>query len=145
MSVHPNMLKAAQRLLNSTHRFASDELLTTLPQLSRSDLDELPFGVIKLDDNGVVEEYNTYESELAQREKENTYGRLFFSEIAPCTNTPIFSGIFFHGVKNKNLSAFLSYIFAFKSNPTHVWIHMHRCIEDGSNWILVQKRASSTL
>ena len=135
------MLKAAKRLLNSTHRFASTDLLKRLPFMGSSELDDQPFGVIKLDDNGVILEYNTYESILAQRKKEDVYGRLFFSEVAPCTNTPVFSGIFFHGVKHDDLGAFLSYIFAFKSNPTHVWIHMHRCPKTKSNWILVKKRS----
>ena len=137
--MHPNLIASAQKLLNSHHRFATDDVLLQLPHMSNEELDTLPFGVIGLDDQGFVLQYNQYECTLAHRTKEDTIGKDFFQEIAPCTKSPIFSGLFFHGVQQDNLCAFVSYFFDFRSNPTHVWIHMHRC-PTKTNWILVQKK-----
>ena len=138
--MHPNLIQAARKLLNSPNRFASDDILNDIPNMTESELDMLPFGVIGLDDKGFVLQYNEYETKLANRSRAETIGKAFFKEVAPCTNSPIFSGIFFEGVKQKNLQAFVSYFFDFKMTPTHVWIHMHRCTKSQSNWILVQKK-----
>ena len=141
--MHPNLIQASRKLLNSPHRFASDEVLERIPKMTIAELDALPFGVIGLDDKGVVLQYNEYETKLANRSRIDTIGKAFFKEVAPCTNSPIFSGIFFAGVQQNDLQAFVSYFFDFKMTPTHVWIHMNRCPETQSNWILVQKKKSS--
>ena len=143
MPIHPNMLIAARKLLKSPHRFATDDELALLYTLSPAELDQFQFGVIELSDSGYVRTYNEYESNLAQRKKEDVLGKDFFAEIAPCTNTPVFSGIFFHGVQHDDLHAFVSYVFDFKMSPTHVWIHMYRCPISHRNWILVKKRDSN--
>ena len=143
MPVHPNLLKSAKKLLESSHRFASDELLEKLHKLNDDELDQLEFGVIGLTDTGIILRYNKYETELANREKEKTIGKSFFEEVAPCTNVPIFSGLFFDGVAQKNLHAFVSYFFDFRMTPTHVWIHMYRCPISQTNWILVQKKSQN--
>ena len=138
--MHPNLIISARKLLNSHHRFASDDCLKKLPQMSEEERDSLPFGVIQLDDHGIIMQYNQYEANLAQRNKESTIGQDFFQKIAPCTQSPIFSGLFFHGVQSDDLQAFVSYFFDFRMHPTHVWIHMYRCPNTKTNWILVQKK-----
>ena len=141
MPVHPNLLKSARKLLQSSHRFADDALLESLHTLNDDDLDQLNFGVIGLTDTGTILRYNKYETELANRQKETTIGKSFFEEVAPCTNVPIFSGLFFDGVEKDDLHAFVSYFFDFRMTPTHVWIHMYRCTISQTNWILVQKKS----
>ena len=145
MPVHPNLLKSAKKLLQSPHRFANDELLQSLHTLNDDDLDKLNFGVIGLSDTGVILKYNKYETELANREKSSTIGKSFFEEVAPCTNVPIFSGLFFDGIQKDDLHAFVSYFFDFRMTPTHVWIHMYRCSTSQPNWILVQKKSQDII
>ena len=139
-TVHPNLIQTSRRLLESPNRFVDDSLLKRIPTMNDEELDVLPFGVIGLDDVGVVLRYNQYETKLAQREKERTIGKDFFRDVAPCTKTPIFAGLFFHGVKNDDLRSFVSYFFDFRMTPTHVWIHMHRCPENKTNWIFIKKK-----
>ena len=76
----------------------------------------------------------------SDRNQKETIGASFFEEVAPCTNVPLFSGLFFHGVQHNDLHAFVSYFFDFRMTPTHVWIHMYRCCKSKTNWILVQKK-----
>jgi photoactive yellow protein len=68
--------------------FTTDRLRT----LSREEYDELAFGVIELDHDFRVRNYNRPESLLARREPEATIGKAFFEEVAPCTNNPEFRG-----------------------------------------------------
>ena len=140
--MQPNLITSAQKLLNSHHRFATDDVLLQLPHMSSEELDTLPFGVIGLDDLGFVLQYNQYECTLAQRTKEETLGKDFFQDVAPCTKSPIFSDLFFYGVQQNDLRAFVSYLFNFRMDPTHVWIHMYRCPTTKTNWILIQKKES---
>lgn len=66
--------------------------VTRLRSLSRSEYDELAFGVIELDPNFVVRNYNRPESLNARRRPEETIGKHFFEEIAPCADNPSFRG-----------------------------------------------------
>ncbi len=62
--------------------------------LSREELDDLPFGVITLDRQGKVIRYNRFEEKLAGRTAQTTLGLYFFTDIAPCTNVQAFRGRF---------------------------------------------------
>lgn len=55
-------------------------------------LDLLPYGVIVVDDQGVVRFYNRREEQIAGRKRENVIGRNFFTEVAPCTAVADFEG-----------------------------------------------------
>ena len=55
-------------------------------------LEGLPFGVIRLTGDGLVEAYNDTEARLARRSAASVIGRHFFNEVAPCTNVQAFAG-----------------------------------------------------
>jgi photoactive yellow protein len=63
-----------------------------LQLVPESDLDRLPFGVIRLTGDGVIRSYNRTESERARRAPAAVIGRNFFTEVAPCTNVQQFQG-----------------------------------------------------
>lgn len=65
-----------------------------LAAFDRDRFDELPFGIIEVDRDGRVLTYNRWEEELAGRRREQTLGKLFFSEVAPCTGVAEFEGRF---------------------------------------------------
>jgi photoactive yellow protein len=64
----------------------------SLASLSRERLDALPYGVVILDFEDRVLEFNAFEGELARRSRDDVIGRLFFTEIAPCTNVDALAG-----------------------------------------------------
>lgn len=65
---------------------------SVLNVVSPTDLDRLPFGVIRLTGEGIVRSYNRTESEHARRAPESVIGRNFFTEVAPCTDVRAFHG-----------------------------------------------------
>ena len=60
--------------------------------LNRKVADLLPYGFIRLDESGIVLEYNTAESELSGLPREGVLGRNFFRSVAPCTCVRQFEG-----------------------------------------------------
>lgn len=66
--------------------------IESMSAMTRADYDELAFGVIELDRAFVVRNYNRPESLIARRSPEDTIGKHFFTEVAPCTNNADFRG-----------------------------------------------------
>ncbi|HLT39626.1 MAG TPA: PAS domain-containing protein [Enhygromyxa sp.] len=71
---------------------ASSMSIAKIRALTREQYDELAFGIIELDRNFVVRNYNRPESLLARRKPEDTIGKHFFRDVAPCTDNREFRG-----------------------------------------------------
>jgi photoactive yellow protein len=110
-----------------------------LRHASTEELNEAPFGIIQLDDAGVVQFYNRYESNLSGVAPEEAVGTNFFTELAPCSNNPLFLGRFKEGIKEGKLDEYFTYTFTYKMRPTLVDVRLYRD-EAGNNWIMIQKR-----
>ncbi len=118
----------------------ADVTVENLPTMSAVEIDALPFGVIQLDDDGRVVQYNAYEERFAERRREDVVGRNFFSEVAPCTNNRLLYGRFRHGVAQGAMDFELDYTFTYKMRPRVVGLHLFRDRDSGSNWLLVRPR-----
>jgi photoactive yellow protein len=75
-------------------RSDAPNLLDVLEGATPEVLDGLPFGVIGLDPNGLVERYNATEARAAGLLPARVIGRPFFSAVAPCMNNALFAGRF---------------------------------------------------
>jgi photoactive yellow protein len=83
-------------------------------ELSETEIDELPFGLISVDHDGNIEQYNSYESRLARLPKERVIGRNFFRDVAPCTAVQEFMGRFQRFVQDEGDAAeSFDYVFPF--------------------------------
>lgn len=71
---------------------AVGEEIVSLPAMTREQLDELPYGAIRLDNEDRIVDYNKAESVLAHRSRDDVVGRNFFLEVAPCTNVAELAG-----------------------------------------------------
>lgn len=119
--------------------FDDSNVASELDKLSRQELDQLPFGVIKVDGEGLVKEYNKAEGEIVNRNPGDTYGRNFFFEVAPCTSMEDFYGRFRDGVQNGRLNTEFDYIFDYRMYPTNVRVKMLKASESSRYWILVKR------
>ena len=119
-----------QRLfLNITWQFPLEilhlddiNLAEVLPRIS--DINMLPFGMVKMDLTGKILEYNMAEAELTGTDPAWALGKNFFLEVATCTNTPAFYGKFADGVKKGFLNAVFNYSFTHCEVPVRVRVHM---------------------
>ncbi|ALK98243.1 phosphonate transporter [Massilia sp. WF1] len=119
--------------------FGKDDIDNSLSKLPGNKIDELAFGAIQLDAQGRILRYNQAEAEITGRKADAVIGTNFFRDVAPCTNTARFKGVFDAGVRANNLNTMFEYVFDYKMTPTKVKIHMKKAISDGTFWIFVKR------
>jgi len=123
-----HMLSFEDPTVGEQLRTASDETLNSAN-----------FGIIRLDDDGIVRFFNAYESELSGVDPEEALGQNYFNELAPCSNNRVFYGRFRDGLENGEMDEHFTYTFTYKMRPTLVDVHLYRD-DAGNNWIMVRKR-----
>lgn len=114
--------------------------LQAIDRMSLTELDQLPFGAIRLDDTGKVLSYNLAESKLTGRDPKRVIGRNFFTQVAPCTNVQIFAGRFREGVAKGDLHAIFPYRFDFEMAPRDVSITLFYSKDTKTAWVFVRER-----
>lgn len=106
-----------------------------LSQASRAEMDAVDFGIIEVDDDGVVLFYNSFESEFSGMAKDEVMGRSFFTDVAPCSNNPLFFGRFREGLTEETHETSLRYTLTYRLRPTLVNVRILR--HKGRNWVLI--------
>ncbi|MEO0649321.1 MAG: photoactive yellow protein [Planctomycetota bacterium] len=120
--------------------FVDQNLISQLPTLNRNTADGLDYGCIKVDDEGNIQLYNKWESDMAGVPVASAEGKNFFTQIAPCTNNRLCFGRFKDGVQSGSLDTEFNYTFTYKMKPTNVVIRLLRD-SSNNNWVFVSKRA----
>ncbi len=118
--------------------FGANDLENKLAKMNASQIDELAFGAIELDNKGTILRYNQTEGAITGRSPEAVIGKNFFTAVAPCTNTPKFKGAFDKVVSEK-ASVMLEYTFDYEMAPTKVKVHMKPALVGDSYWIFVKR------
>ena len=106
------------------------------------ELDTMPFGVIGLDEDGMILRYNLYESQFARLDRNQVLGRDFFNEVARCTRGEAFEGRFRRGIATGAVGSFarFSYIFDFKFGAQEVDVEMVRPAGVPRYYLLINRR-----
>lgn len=114
---------------------------TTIEDLSDTELDELPFGVICLAGDGTILRYNLAEARLARLDRARVLNKKFFGQIAPCTAVPEFQGRFeaFLGSSRETLVQRFPFLFDFKFGAQLVTIEMVRSRLPDRAYLLVNR------
>ncbi|MFW5825020.1 MAG: photoactive yellow protein [Marinobacter sp.] len=121
-------------------KFGSDDIGNQLSKMDDKQIENLAFGAINLDAQGKILKYNKAEGEITGRNPSEVIGKNFFTEVAPCTNSPEFYGKFKDGVRSGNLSTMFEYTFDYKMKPTKVKVHMKKALGDeDSYWVFVKR------
>ena len=119
--------------------FGKADIENVLAKFTAKEVDELAFGAVQLDAKGTVLQYNAAESGITGRARQDVIGKNFFRDVAPCTDSPKFKGVFDAGVRAGNLNTMFEYVFDYKMAATKVKIHMKKAIGDDSFWIFVKR------
>lgn len=113
------------------------EGLEGVPALEPEELDDLPYGVIELDDAGVVRTYNATEQELSGRSPEQVVGRSFFRDVAPCTRVRRFEGRWREFYESPEGVECFRFTFPFPDRPVDV--HVAFVHGDESTFVMVRR------
>jgi photoactive yellow protein len=103
--------------------FDQPDITKALDCLQIREFDALPFGVIALDQSGIVVAYNAAEAVRSRLTPERTIGRHFFTAVAPCCNNYMVAHRF---ETEPELDATIDYVFTFKMAPQPVRLRLLR-------------------
>lgn len=120
-------------------KFGRDDIDNVMARLSSREIDALAFGAIQLDGNGVILKYNVAEGEITGRDPSQMIGKNFFTEVAPCTDTPHFYGEFKKGVAKGDLNTMFEYTFDYNMRPTKVKVHLKKALVGDTYWVFVKR------
>ena len=111
----------------------------TLDASDDTQLDELSFGVICLDDRGTILRYNLAEARLARLDRSRVLGQDFFRKIAPCTATPQFEGRFRAFLGGGEARTVFPYTFDFQFGAQDVTVELVRGATPGRTYLCINR------
>ena len=95
-------------------------------------LDRLPFGIVGLSPQGIVEVYNQTEARLAGLNRDDVLGTAFFLSVAQCMNN-------FLVEDEEEIDAILAYVLTFKMRPTPVRLRLLKRADHPRRYLLIQR------
>lgn len=121
----------------------------TIPErirtLSDAELEDFPLGVARLALDGTILFFNRAELALMNRKKEDTEGKNFFRDVAPCTAVKSHQGRFSAFVANAEAgSETFDFFYPFGFGEKHVTITMVRRRADEHAIFIVTDFSSDT-
>ncbi len=125
------MLEAA----TSADGFA-DIPLGRLDALTEEQVDLLPYGVIGLDKDNIVEVYNTVEARLACLSADSVKGTHFFELTAQCMNNCMVAQRF---EDEAELDSVIDFVLTFRMRPTAVRLRLMQGAAASRRYILIER------
>lgn len=114
--------------------FDAVNLAETLAGFDTNRLNALPYGVVEMDRNGTVLRYNATEARYSGLPPERVVGRMFFRDVAPCTNNRHVAARY----ESDTLDETLAYTFALRMRPVPVTLRLIKPAGDGPMYLLVR-------
>ncbi|MCJ2121105.1 hypothetical protein [Methylobacterium sp. J-077] len=110
--------------------------LDALDALDGERLDALPFGVVGLSSEGVVEIYNATEAQLAGLPRDSVLGTHYFSATAQCMNNFMVAQRF---EDEAEIDAIIDYVLTLRMRPTPVRLRLLKAPQAYHRFILIQR------
>lgn len=120
--------------------FDDPQLLTLLCGLGNEGLDQLGFGAIGFDADGVIRRYNAWESRAAGLSVERTVGQPLFTVVAPCMNNQLVAQRFEAAARAAEaLDATVPYVLTLRMRPTKVRLRLLAPAGEGLRYVLIHR------
>lgn len=110
--------------------------LARLDELTPAEMDGLPFGVIGMSLDGVVEIYNATESRLAGLSAARVLGTHFFAVTAQCMNNYMVAQRF---ADEEEIDDTIDYVLTLRMRPTPVRLRMLKGRAAHRQYILIRR------
>jgi photoactive yellow protein len=128
-----------QDTVMATVDFEAPDLAAAVEQLTEQELDHLPFGVIRLDRDGIVMFYSETEGRLSGYAPRTPLGQNFF-EASRCMNTDEFRGRIVRGMQAGKVDLELGWSGDF-SDPTRDLRIRVQSSKAGGVWLFIERDA----
>jgi photoactive yellow protein len=119
--------------------FGDPSLASRLDEMRQAELDQLPFGVLKLDSEGRIVGYNQIEGEIAEVDFARQINHNFFTEIAPCMDNPFFRGRFEDGIKAGGLALDFEFETDMDPRAEHIRVRMLTASTPNQYWVVIKR------
>lgn len=111
-----------------------------LDELVSADLDQLPYGVIGFDAQGIVRAYNRFESTAAGLPLDRVLGLHVFEAVAPCMNNFLVAQRFEDAARDETvLDDTIDYVLTLRMRPTPVRLRLLHVPRARYRYILVER------
>ena len=121
--------------------FAQPDILDPLLALDADELDGLEFGVIGIDADTVVRDYNALESKMAGLSKERVIGHPLFTVVAPCMNNFMVAQRFEEAAASgEALDQTLDYVLTLRMRPVKVQLRLLAGAKAERRFVLVNRK-----
>ena len=125
---------------HATPTFEQDGALEHLLALPAADMDQLDFGVIGFDADGVVRQYNAFEAQAAGLAPERVLGQPLFTIVAPCMNNFMVAQRFDDALASgTTLDAAIDYVLTLRMRPIKVKLRLLAAPGVAIRYVLVQR------
>lgn len=94
--------------------FDDAAIAQALGTMDEAAFDELPFGVLGVNDEGTVEIYNAHKERYSGLSRDSVMDRHFFSDVALCMNNYLMA----ERLEEASLDVTLPYVLTFRMRPT---------------------------
>lgn len=119
----------------------TDALLQAhLDESTDSQLDELDFGVIAFDAEGIVRRYNSFESKAAGLSPQRVLGNSLFDVVAPCMNNFLVAQRFEDSsAEFAKLDETINYVLTLRMRPVKVQLRLLSDPDSAVRYVLVNR------
>ncbi len=104
--------------------------------MGSTQLNRLPFGVVGLSPDGLVEVYNHTEARLAGLNRDDVLGTSFFLSVAQCMNNFLVAQRF---DDEEEIDAVVAYVLTFRMRPTPVRLRLLKRADHPRRYLLIQR------
>nr|WP_321983405.1 hypothetical protein [uncultured Lichenicoccus sp.] len=105
-------------------RFDMPDLVAVVEAMTQAEIDTLPFGAVRLDANGMVTSYSEVERQESRSGDRARVGRNFFTEVAPCLDTPAFRGRIEQARRRGGVDIEYNYVYDFPEGEREVTVRV---------------------
>jgi photoactive yellow protein len=124
--------------MDSLPDFETKNLAEAIEALTAEKVDQLPFGVIGIDPEGVVRIFNKAEATLSGYGARPALGKVFFIDVAPCMNNNHFKGRIDKARAAGTLNLSFTFIGDFEDSNRELSIRVQSA-KDGGAWIAIKR------
>ena len=118
--------------------FETKKLAEALEALTAEKIDQLPFGVIGIDPEGIVRVFNKTEARLSGYGARPAHGKAFFTDVAPCMNNAHFKGRIDKARAAGTLNISFTFVGDFEDSNRELSIRVQSA-KDGGAWIAIRR------
>ena len=118
--------------------FEEPHLAQAIERLSEDQINQLPFGAIRLDSNDAVMLFSEAESRLSGWGERPRLGRKFFTEIAPCMGNPGFLGRIERALAAGSLDLEFTHVGDFSDRDREMSVRVQSAT-GGGYWIFIRR------